>query len=46
VLLQRLLTSGPAPDGPESPGGRDGPDDTGVQAPDLLARSTGAEAAG
>jgi hypothetical protein len=43
VLLQRLLTSGPAPDGPESPGGRD---DAGVQAPDLLARSTGAEAAG
>ena len=43
VLLQRLLTSGPAPDGPESPGGRD---NAGVQAPDLLARSTGAEAAG
>jgi hypothetical protein len=40
VLLQRLLTSGPAPDGRD---GRDGPD---AQAPDLLARSTGAEAAG
>jgi hypothetical protein len=46
VLLQRLLTSGPAPDGQESPGGRDDPDDADVQAPDLLARSTGAEAAG
>ena len=40
VLLQRLLTPGPAPDGPD---GRDGPD---AQAPDLLARSTGTEAAG
>ena len=40
VLLQRLLTPGPAPDGPD---GRDGPD---AQAPDLLARSAGAEAAG
>jgi hypothetical protein len=35
VLLQRLLTSGPAPDGPDDPG---------AQEPDLLARST--EAAG
>jgi hypothetical protein len=40
VLLQRLLTSGPAPVSP------DGPDDPGAPAPDLLARSTGAEAAG
>ncbi|MGH3174905.1 MAG: hypothetical protein ACRDPF_13705 [Streptosporangiaceae bacterium] len=37
VLLQRLLTPGPAPDGT---------DDSGAQAPDLLARSTSAEAAG
>ena len=46
VLLQRLLTLGPAPDGPDDPddpAGRDGP---GAQAPGLLARSTGAEAAG
>jgi hypothetical protein len=46
VLLQRLLTLGPAPDGrdgPDDPDGRDGPD---AQAPGLLARSTGAEAAG
>jgi len=37
VLLQRLLTSAPAPEG------MDGDD---AHAPDLLARSTGAEAAG
>jgi hypothetical protein len=37
VLLQRLLTAGPAPDDP---------DDSDAEAPDLLARSTGAEAAG
>ena len=43
VLLQRLLTSGPAPDSRDGPDDRDGPD---AQAPDLLARSTGAEAAG
>ena len=43
VLLQRLLTSGPAPDDPD---GRDGPDGPGAQTPDLLARSAGAEAAG
>jgi hypothetical protein len=40
VLLQRLLTSGPAADGPD---GLHGPE---AQAPDMLARSTGAEAAG
>jgi len=43
VLLQRLLTTGPAPDALDGP---DGPDGSGAQAPDLLARSTGAEAAG
>jgi hypothetical protein len=40
VLLQRLLTSEPPLDAP------DAPDGAGTQAPDLLARSTGAEAAG
>ena len=40
VLLQRLLALGPAPDG------QDGRDDPDAQAPGLLARSTGAEAAG
>ena len=43
VLLQRLLTSGPAADDPEGP---DGPDGPGAQTPDMLARSTGAEATG
>ena len=46
VLLQRLLTSGPAPDGRDGPDRPDGPDGPDTQAPDLLARSTGAEAAG
>jgi hypothetical protein len=43
VLLQRLLTSGPAADDPEGP---DGPDGPGAQTPDMLARSTGGEATG
>jgi hypothetical protein len=37
VLLQRLLTPGPAPDGPDS---------LDAQAPDMLARSAGAETGG
>jgi hypothetical protein len=46
VLLQRLLTSGPAPDGRDGPDERDDSDGLDAQAPDLLARSAGAEAAG
>jgi hypothetical protein len=37
MLLQRLLTADPALDGPDS---------SGAQPPDMLARSTGAEAVG
>jgi hypothetical protein len=42
VLLQRLLTSAPAPDSADDSGA----DSADSHAPDLLARSTGAEAAG